>query len=142
MNANTFIKIYFMEQQQKNKEFIINYFNALATGVPKTRALLEKYMTDEALIGHIEFFEAAFPGYEVYIDEMTAEGNRVIVQARTKGTHLGDLGGIPPTHKTVDFPFVIKYEIEDNMIVHHWMLADQMELMQQLGVVPSAEAVH
>jgi predicted ester cyclase len=99
-------------------------------------------MTDEALIGHIEFFEAAFPGYEVYIDEMTAEGNRVIVQARTKGTHLGDLGGIPPTHKTVDFPFVIKYEIEDNMIVHHWMLADQMELMQQLGVVPSAEAVH
>lgn len=131
-----------MEQQQKNKEFIINYFNALATGVPKTRALLEKYMTDEALIGHIEFFEAAFPGYEVYIDEMTAEGNRVIVQARTKGTHLGDLGGIPPTHKTVDFPFVIKYEIEDNMIVHHWMLADQMELMQQLGVVPSAEAVH
>jgi predicted ester cyclase len=37
---------------------------------------------------------------------------------------------------------VIKYEIEDNMIVHHWMLADQMELMQQLGVVPAAEAVH
>jgi predicted ester cyclase len=130
-----------MEQQQKNKEFIINYLNAIA-GVPKTRALLEKYMTDEALIAHIEFFEAAFPGYEVYIDEMTAEGNRVIVQARIKGTHLGDLSGIQPTHKTVDFPFVIKYEIEDNKIVTHWMLADQMILMQQLGVVPSPEAVH
>jgi len=131
-----------MDQQQKNKEFIINYFNDLATGAPKSRTLLEKYMTDEALIGHIEFFEAAFPRYEVYIDEMTAESNRVIVQARLKGTHLGDLGGIPPTHKNVDFPFVIKYEIEDNMIVHHWMLADQMELMQQLGVVPEAQAAH
>jgi predicted ester cyclase len=130
-----------MEQQQKNKEFIINYFNALS-GVSKTRELMEKYITDEALIGHGEFFEAAFPLYEVYIDEMMAEGNRVIVQARVKGTHLGDLGGIPPTHKTVDFPAVIKYEIEDNMIVHHWMLSDQMELMQQLGVVPAAEAVH
>ena len=130
-----------MDQQQKNKEFIINYGNAL-NGVPKTRALLEKYITDEALIGHIEFFEAAFPGYLVYIDEMTAEGNRVIVQARSKGTHLGDFGGIPPTLKTVDFPFVVRYEIEDNKIISHWMLADQMALMEQLGVVPSAEAVH
>ena len=133
-----------MDQQQKNKEFIINYFNALAAlaDVPKTRAMLAKYMTDEALIGHIEFFEAAFPGYLLYIDEMTAEGNRVIVQARMKGTHLGNLGGIPPTYKTVDFPFVIKYEIENNMIVNHWMLADQMSLMQQLGVVPTAEPAH
>ena len=142
MNITLLYKNYFMEQQQKNKEFIINYFNALHTGVPKTRSLLEKFMTDEALIGHIEFFEAAFPLYEVYIDEMTAEGNRVIVQARMKGTHLGNLGGIPATHKTVDFPFVIRYEIEDDKIVSHWMLADQMGLMEQLGVVTSAEAVH
>jgi len=131
-----------MDQQQKNKEFIINYFNALASADSKPRELLEKYMTDEALIGHIEFFETAFPHYEVFADEMTAEGNRVIVQARMKGTHLGDLGGIAPTHKTVDFPFVIKYEIENGKIVNHWMLADQMSLMQQLGIVPSAEAVH
>jgi predicted ester cyclase len=131
-----------MNQQQKNKEFIINYFNALTGGVKKTRALLEKYITDEALIGHINFFETAFPGYEVYIDEMTAEGNRVIVQARTKGTHLGNLGDIPPTHKTVDFPFVVRYEIDNNKIVSHWMLADQMVLMQQLGIVPSPEAAH
>jgi predicted ester cyclase len=131
-----------MDQQQKNKEFIINYLNAVGTGVPKTRALLEKYMTDEALISHIEFFEAAFPMYEVYIDEIMAEGNRVILQARLKGTHLGDFGAIPPTFKTVDFPFVVRYEIEDNKIISHWMLADQMALMEQLGVVPSAEVVH
>ena len=131
-----------MEQQNKNKEFIINYFNALATGDPKTRAFLEQFMTDEALIAHIEFFDAAFPGYEVYIDEMTAEGNRVIVQARFKGTHLGDLSGIPPTYKTVNFPFVIRYEIENNKIVSHWMLADQMTLMEQLGVIPAAATTH
>ncbi len=131
-----------MEQQNKNKEFIINYLNALATGTPKTRAFLEQFMTDEALIGHIEYFETVFPGYEVYVDEMTAEGNRVIVQARLKGTHMGDLAGIPPTFKQVDFPFVIRYEIENNMIVSHWMLADQMSLMEQLGVVPAAQAAH
>ncbi len=131
-----------MEQQNKNKEFIINYITAISNASSKNREVLEKYMTDEALISHIEFFEVAFPKYEVYIDEMTAEGNRVIVQARVKGTHMGDLGGIPATFKQVDFPFVIRYEIENNMIVSHWMLADQMALMEQLGVVPAAQAAH
>lgn len=130
-----------MEQQRKNKEFIINYYNALS-GTSKTRELLEKYISDEALIGHAEFFEKVFPKYDVVIDEMTAEGNRVIVKARTKGTHLGEFAGIPPTYKTIDFPFVICYEIENEKIVSHWMLADQMSLMEQLGVVPASNAAH
>ena len=130
-----------MEQHNKNKAFTINYLNALG-GVPKTRELLEQYMTDEALIGHIEFFEVAFPKYEVYIDEMTAEGNRVIVKARVKGTHTGNLGEIQPTFKEVDFPFVVSYEIENNKIISHWMIADQMAMMLQLGVIPATEDIH
>ena len=126
-----------MDQQRKNKEFIINYYNTLS-GVPKTREILEKYISDEELIGHAEFFEKVFPNYEVEIDEMTAEGNRVIVKARTKGIHLGEFAGIPPTYKTIDHPFVICYEIENEKIISHWMLADKMNLMEQLGVVPAA----
>jgi len=129
-----------MDQQRKNKEFIINYLNALS-GVAKTRALMEEYIADEALISHKEIFEAAFPKYDLFIDEMTAEGNRVIIRARVSGTHLGELGGIAPTYKTVDFPVIVAYEIENEKIVSHWMLADQMKLMEQLGVIP-ATATH
>ena len=128
-----------MDQQRKNKEFIINYLTAVG-GVEKTRELLEKYITDEALISHIEVFEAAFPKYDLFIDEMTAEGKRIIIKARVNGTHLGDLGGISPTYKTVDFPVIVAYEIENEKIVSHWMLADQMKLMEQLGVIPEAAA--
>ena len=131
-----------MEQQNKNKEFLIDYFKAMATDTPKDRDFLEKYMTDEALIAHIGYFETVFPGYEVFADEMTAEGNRVIVQARLKGIHKGELSGIPPTFKQVEVPFVIKYEIENNMIISHWMLVDQMALMVQLGVMPASEVEH
>jgi len=126
-----------MEQQRKNKEFIINYLTAVS-GVEKPRTLLEKYITDEALISHIEVFEAAFPKYDLFIDEMTAEGKRIIIKARVNGIHQGDLGGIPPTYKTVDFPVIVAYEIENEKIVSHWMLADQMSLMEQLGVIPAA----
>ena len=73
---------------------------------------------------------------------MTAEGNRVIVKARSKGKHLGNLGEILPTYKEFDFPFVIGYEVENNMIISHWMLADQMALMEQLVVVPAAQQAH
>jgi predicted ester cyclase len=128
-----------MEQSKKNKEFIIEYFAAIS-GVAKSRALMEQFATDQSLIGHVEFFEAAFPQYEIFADEITAENNRVVVRARFKGTHQGDLAGIPATYKAVEFPFAIGYEVEDNKIVNHWLIADQASLMEQLGVTPKAEA--
>jgi predicted ester cyclase len=132
------MKIYIMEQTQKNKEFIIKYFNALSN-TEKTRELLSKFMTDEGLIEHILFFDSVFPNYAVIADEITAEANRVVVRCRMTGKHEGSLNGIPPTHKEVEFPFAIGYEIENNMIIHHWLIADQMMLMEQLGIV-NAEA--
>ena len=58
-----------------------------------------------------------------------------MVRARAKGRHEGELNGIPPTYKNVDFPFSIGYEIENNKIISHWLIADQMVLMEQLGVM-------
>lgn len=123
-----------MEQQKKNKEFVIRYFNAISS-VTKTRELSQQFMTDEELIEHIAFFESVFPKYELFADEMIAEGNKVVVRARLKGKHEGELNGIPPTYKEVNFPFVISYEIENDKIVHHWLIADQAAMMEQLGLI-------
>ena len=123
-----------MEQIRKNKEFIVEYFNAIS-GVTKTRELVEKYVLDQGLVEHIEFFDGVFPKYELFVDEMTAEGNRVVVRARVKGTHEGELNGIPPTYRSIEFAFAIGYEIENGKISHHWLIADQMALMEQLGVL-------
>jgi len=35
----------------------------------------------------------------------------------------------------VEFPFSIGSEIENNKIINHWLIADQMMLMEQLGVM-------
>ena len=87
------------------------------------------------MIEHIIFFDTVFPNYEIFADEMTAEGNRVVVRARLKGRHEGEFNGIPATYRHVDFPFVVSYEIENNIIVDHWLIADQMALMEQLGIM-------
>lgn len=123
-----------MDKVKKNKAFIVEYFNAIS-GVPKTNVLIDKYISDEKLKSHIYFFEGAFPKYEMFIDEMTAEGNRVVVRARVKGKHEGELNGIPATHKEIEIPFAISYEIENNKIVSHWLLCDQMIVLEQLGVM-------
>ena len=126
-----------MKDANDYKVFIDKYFKALSGNV-KTAELCDEYMRDEKLKEHIIFFDAIFPKYEFFADEMTCEGNRVTIRARLKGVHEGELNGIPPTYKNVEFPFAVSYTVVDNKIVDHWLIADQMLLMQQLGVMESA----
>jgi len=118
---------------QSNKAFIIEYFNALS-GVKKTRPLIEKYVTDPALIEHIEFFDSILPAYEIFADEMIAEGNKVMVKARAKGRHEGEFNGIPPTFKNIEVTAAIVYEIGEGKIINHWLMSDQLALLEQMGV--------
>ena len=123
-----------MENLKKNREFIARYFNAMS-GVTKTEELCNEYMTDEHLKEHIIFFDGAFPKYDILIEEMISEGNKVVIRGRLKGEHKNEFNGIPATNKSVDFPFVIRYTIENGKITDHWLIADQMILMEQLGVM-------
>ncbi len=123
-----------MDTLKKNKNFIIEYFKAIS-GVAKSPELIEKYVADEKLKGHIQYFEGVFPKYELTIEDLVAETNRVVVKGSCKGKHEGVMNGIPPTHKAIELPFVIGYQIENEKIIDHWMIADQWLLMEQLGVV-------
>jgi hypothetical protein len=122
-----------MDELAKNKQLILAYFNAIS-GVTKTEEIMNLYIDDAPLIEHILFFDKIFPKYELIVDEITAESNRVIVLARLKGKHEGDFNGIPPTYKNVDFKFAIGYIIDNQKIIDHWMIADQSTLMEQLGI--------
>jgi len=129
-----------MNDTKKNKAFIIKYYNAIS-GFEKTRALCEQFMSDEKLIDHIHFFDKAFPNYELFIEEMVAEGNKVIVHGRATGIHKGEYNGIPPTGGKMDLPFVIRYVVKKEIITDMWLVADQMILMEQLGVIPAQSEV-
>lgn len=111
----------------------MGYINAIS-GKTKTRELLEIYNADPGLVQHIMFFDSIFPQYEYWPDEIMAEGDRVMVRARLKATHEGEFLGIPATHKEVEIPFVVGYEIHNNKIVHSWILTDMLPMMERLGV--------
>jgi predicted ester cyclase len=122
---------------QDNKAFIRRSFEAL--GKDKSPETVDKYIadSDQELKEHIAFFEAAFPGYQLSIDDLVAEGDKVSVRSTMTGTHEGELMGLAPTHTAVSIPIMLIYRIADDKIVAHWMVADQMSLMQQLGAIPT-----
>ena len=84
-------------------------------------------------------FEAlltAFPGGKSTIEDLVAEGDKVVSRLTFRGTQTGDLMGIPPTGKTVTISETIIDRFADGKIVESWRLFDQMGMMQQLGVIP------
>ena len=120
---------------EENKTFIRRYVEAI-TGKPKPEEVVRLFVVDETLIDHIRVAEEAFPLYRLDIEEMIAEGDLVAIRARHRGVHRGPFMGIPPTGNEIDVPGFITYRIVDGKIVDHWMLADNLLMMQQLGVIP------
>ncbi len=119
---------------EDNKAFIRRYMEA--TGQDKSTATLAEYMADEALEHLVQLYETAFPGYLVVAEDIIAEGDKVVMRGILHGTHTGDLMGIAPTQREVLWPLVFIYRIADGKIAEHWLIADQLGLLQQLGVLP------
>ena len=126
---------------EENKALIAEYFEAIS-GKDKPAEVQDQYISDrdQALKDHIAMFEAGFPLYELIADDVIAEGDKVVVRATFRGTHKGEFAGIPATNLEVEIPLILIYRIEDGKIVEHWMQADVMGLMQQLGALPVPES--
>ena len=120
---------------EENKTLIRRYIEAIS-GKDKPAATVEKYVLDEELKDFITFSEAAFPHWELIIDDMIAEGDQVAVRATIKGIHKGDFLGISPTGRPISQPFIVIYRVADGMIVDHWMAINRLEVAQQLGAIP------
>ena len=82
-------------------------------------------------------FTGAFPDLHVQIDDLIAEGDKVVALVTTSGTHQGDLMGIAATGKHMSFAEVHIIRIANGKAVEHWGVEDMLGMMQQLGVIPA-----
>ena len=72
-----------------------------------------------------------------HIDDLIAEGDKVVARTTMRGTHLGSFFGVPPSGKTVEMTGVHIVRIADGRIIEHWGNNDDLGLMRQLGAVPA-----
>jgi steroid delta-isomerase-like uncharacterized protein len=79
---------------------------------------------------------AAFPDIRFTVDELIAEGDRVVVHVTFRGTHLGEYMGIPPTGNQVTVKGVELARFAGGKIIEQgWHYYQELHLLQQLGVL-------
>ena len=118
---------------------LLDFWDAVS-GKRKTRETLQPYVTDEALYQHVELFEKGFPQYRLKAEDVIEQGDKVVARAHFTGTHNGEFNGIPATGKAVELPFIIIYRFEDGKIAEHWLEANHLSLLTQLGVMNTEAA--
>jgi steroid delta-isomerase-like uncharacterized protein len=90
--------------------------------------------------GVMTFFRlqlAAFPDLRMNVEDIVADGVKVVARVRYTGTQQGAFQGMPATGKSVDVQLVDIFSFDgDGRVREHWGVLDQLTLLQQLGVVP------
>jgi steroid delta-isomerase-like uncharacterized protein len=72
------------------------------------------------------------------IEDMIAEGDRVVTRWTTRGTHdRGEMMGVPPTGKRIEVTGITVNRISGGKIAEDWTVWDSLGLLRQLGVVPA-----
>ena len=70
------------------------------------------------------------------IDDVVAEGDRVVVRWTNSGTHVGEFAGIPATGRTFTMAGIDIYRVVDGRLCEHWHVVDQLSMLGQLGLLP------
>jgi len=78
-------------------------------------------------------FRDAMPDVDVTIDELIADGDRAAVATTIRGTHTGELLGMPATGRRLEVVGVDMVRVRDGRIVEHRGLTDTVGLMRQLA---------
>jgi predicted ester cyclase len=84
----------------------------------------------------ITMYLSAFPDLHITVEDMIAEGDKIVARLTMRGTHQGAFLGIPPTGKQVTGTAIDINRITGGKSVEHWNNSDTLGLLQQLGVVP------
>jgi steroid delta-isomerase-like uncharacterized protein len=81
---------------------------------------------------------AAFPDIRFTVEDQIAEGDRVVTRWTARATHSGDFQGIPPTGRRGRVTGITIDRVAGGKIVECWTNADDLGLLQQLGVIPAS----
>jgi steroid delta-isomerase-like uncharacterized protein len=88
----------------------------------------------------VGMYKTAFPDMSVTIEDVVAEGDKVVTRVTLRGTHQGEVEEFgPPTGKQVELKGLTMHRIEGGKIVEEWNSYDNLSLMQQLGLVPEQQ---
>jgi steroid delta-isomerase-like uncharacterized protein len=85
----------------------------------------------------LSLYITAFPDARFTVEDEIAEGDKVTSRYTFRGTHQGELMGIPPTGKQVTVTGMIINHIVNGQSAEGWLNFDAVGMLQQLGALPA-----
>jgi steroid delta-isomerase-like uncharacterized protein len=82
-------------------------------------------------------YRTAFPDMVCTVEQQVAEGDTVVTRWTARGTHQGELFGIPPTGKQATVTGISIARVVDGKVVEDRTNWDALGMMQQLGAIPT-----
>lgn len=79
----------------------------------------------------------AFPDMQLDLEDLVAEGEKVLVRLMIRATHTGAFGDMAPTGRRINVPVLDLFQIRDNRLIEHWALFDNLGMLKQLGALPA-----
>lgn len=92
----------------------------------------------EGIKGEVKRHRTSFPDWHERVDDIVAEGDRVVIRFTSTGTHQGEFAGIAPTGRKVSIQEVAIFRVVGGKIVEQWGMPDIHGLMEQLRA-PNAD---
>jgi predicted ester cyclase len=78
----------------------------------------------------------AFPDLHSTVEDMVAEGDKVMHLGRIRGTFKGEMMGMAPTGKQIDITAATLSRFAGGKEVEAWQYIDTLAFYKQLGVSP------
>jgi len=130
------VRRYFEEYNKGNPAMIDELCTAdFVWHAPGGLEQLSREVTKKVLTG----FTTTFSDFRVTIEDMVAEGDKVVAFSKRTGTHIGEYRGIAATGKQVTWTWMVMFRIEGGKIAEEWDEGDHLSLMQQLGPITRPE---
>ena len=85
-----------------------------------------------------QMFLQAIPDARGQVVDVVAEGDKVVLVDRFGGTHHGEFLGRPGTGNRIEWMAIHIYTIRDGKVLEDAYMRDELAIMQQLGLAPSA----
>jgi steroid delta-isomerase-like uncharacterized protein len=92
------------------------------------------------LRARVELLVGAFNPLHFTIEDVIAEGDKVVVRWTNAGTDSGGFMGMPATGKDFGIAGIDIHLLRDGRLAEHWHVVDQLAQMQQLGLIPQPDA--
>ncbi len=85
----------------------------------------------------VNTYLSAFPDGHTTVEDLISDGEKVAYRWTFRGTHQGELMGIPPTGKQVTVTGITINRVSRGKLEEQWNNFDQLGMLQQLGVAPA-----